>query len=194
MLTKKVFKENFMKKKNVILCAGILSMAMLGGCGGTTPEENNTVVTNTQEVKDTTETEKPTETEDATETPESTELEDATETPESTETGVDSNAEFSSIMTEIYGVSTDAASAEAVAEKFKNYAFTYGAPSSSTAFETMANDWFQTMEETEGKDIRSEFNGCFETVTSTAQEMDVTLEYDVAYLNVVNGILAAIGE
>ena len=97
-------------------------------------------------------------------------------------------------MTEIYGVSTDAASAEEVAEKFKNYAFTYGAPSSSTAFETMANDWFQTMEETEGKDIRSEFNGCFETVTSTAQEMDVTLEYDVAYLNVVNGILAAIGE
>ena len=97
-------------------------------------------------------------------------------------------------MTEIYGVSTDAASAEAVAEKFKNYAFTYGAPSSSTAFETMANDWFQTMEETEGKDIRSEFNGCFETVTSAAQEMDVTLEYDVAYLNVVNGILAAIGE
>ena len=176
MLTKKVFKENFMKKKNVILCAGILSMAMLGGCGGTTPEENNTVVTNTQEVKDTTETEKP------------------TETPESTESGVDSNAEFSSIMTEIYGVSTDAASAEEVAEKFKNYAFTYGAPSSSTAFETMANDWFQTMEETEGKDIRSEFNGCFETVTSTAQEMDVTLEYDVAYLNVVNGILAAIGE
>ena len=182
MLTKKVFKENFMKKKNVILCAGILSMAMLGGCGGTTPEENNTVVTHTQEVKDTTETEKPTETEDA------------TETPESTESGVDSNAEFSSIMTEIYGVSTDAASAEAVAEKFKNYAFTYGAPSSSTAFETMANDWFQTMEETEGKDIRSEFNGCFETVTSAAQEMDVTLEYDVAYLNVVNGILAAIGE
>ena len=165
-----------MRKKNLILCAGILSMAMLGGCGGTTPEENNTVVTHTQEVKDTTETEKP------------------TETPESTETGVDSNAEFSSIMTEIYGVSTDAASAEAVAEKFKNYAFTYGAPSSSTAFETMANDWFQTMEETEGKDIRSEFNGCFETVTSTAQEMDVTLEYDVAYLNVVNGILAAIGE
>ena len=40
-----------MKKKNVILCAGILSMAMLGGCGGTTPEENNTVVTHTQEVR-----------------------------------------------------------------------------------------------------------------------------------------------
>ena len=52
MLTKKVFKENFMKKKNVILCAGILSMAMLGGCGGTTPEESNTAIT--QEAEETT--------------------------------------------------------------------------------------------------------------------------------------------
>ena len=164
-----------MKKKNIILCAGILSMAILGGCGGTTPEENSTAITQ----------EKTTDTEATTE---------ATTTQETTETGVDSNAEFSSLMTEIYGVSTDAASAETVAEKFKDFAFTNGAQSSSTTFETMANDWFQTMEETEGKDIRSEFNGCFETVTSTAQEMDVTLEYDVAYLNVVNGILAAIGE
>ena len=30
--------------------------------------------------------------------------------------------------------------------------------------------------------------------TSTAKEMDETLEYDAAYTNVVNGILGAIGE
>ena len=163
-----------MRKKNLILCAGILSMAMLGGCGSTTPEENNTAVT--QEVEETTETE------------------EATETQETAETGVDSNAEFSSLMTEIYGVSTDAASAEAVAEKFKNYTFANGAPSSSTIFQSMAEKWFQMMEEKEGKDIRPEFSERFQKVTSTAENMDENLQYDVAYLNVVSGITAAIEE
>ena len=50
------------------------------------------------------------------------------------------------------------------------------------------------MQDTEGKDVRSEFSGSFQIVTSTAQKMDENLEYDAAYLNVVNGILAAIGE
>ena len=76
----------------------------------------------------------------------------------------------------------------------KTYSFNYGAPSSSPIFESMANDWFDTMKNEEGKDIRSEFRGCFDTVTSTAQKMDETLEFDVAYLNVINGISAAIGE
>lgn len=178
-----------MKKKNIILYAGILAMAMLGGCAGTTSEENSTAIT--QEVEETAETE---ETVETAETDEAIEAEEATETQETAEGDVDSTAEFSLLMTEIYGVSNDAASAESVAENFKNFAFTYGAPSSSSTFETMANEWFQTMEEAEGKDIRSEFSGCFETVTSTAQEMDEALEFDVAYLNVVNGILAAIGQ
>ena len=97
-------------------------------------------------------------------------------------------------MMEIYGVKTDSASAETVAENLKNYAFTYGQPSSSSAFETLADDWFLAMEETEGNEVRSEFSKCFQTVTSTAQKMDETLESDLAYTNVVEGILRAIGE
>ena len=58
----------------------------------------------------------------------------------------------------------------------------------------MANDWFDTMKNTEGNDIRSEFRESFDTVTSTAQNMDENLEFDVLYQNVINGISAAIGE
>lgn len=178
-----------MKKKNVILCVGILFMMMLGGCGDTTNKEDSTSVTKeTQETKETEETE---ETEEAKETEEATETKEATETQE---TDGDSKAELSSIMTEIYGVGNDAANAEAVAEKLKNYAFSYGAPSSSSAFKSIANDWFKTMEETEGKDIRSEFSVCFETVTSAVNNMDETIRYDVAYSNVINGIRSAIEE
>ena len=76
----------------------------------------------------------------------------------------------------------------------KTYSFNYGAPSSSPIFEEMANDWFDTMKNAEGKHIRSEIRKCFDTVTSTAASMDENLEFDVAYLNVINGISAAIGE
>ena len=116
------------------------------------------------------------------------------EQEEITDANVDAQTAFSSLMTEIYEVKNDSASAETVAENLKNYAFTYGAPSSSSAFESLANDWFLAIEETEGSDVRSEFSECFNTVTSTAKEMDETLEYDAAYTNVVNGILGAIGE
>lgn len=211
-----------MKKRNMILCMGILSMAMCCGCGTTTQNEDATTATPeaTQEV---------TETLEATETPEATDAETTQETQEGTiadeettnttestneeestseeteiqeeqtetaDTNADADTEidFSSLMTSIYEVNADSTNVETVAENLKNYAFAEGAPSSSSAFESMANDWFDTMKDTEGKDIRSEFNECFTTVTSTAQEMDESLEYDVAYLNVINGILAAIGE
>lgn len=200
-----------MKKKNVVLYAGVLSMVMLGGCGTSTSNETSTPVT--QEV-----TQDATEAPEVTEAPEaekattgneeknnSTEVTNEENTSEETEvqeetadTDVDSRTAFSSLMTEIYAVKTDSTSAETVAESLKNYAFSYCEPDASSSyssvFETMANDWFLAIEETEGKDVRSEFSECFHTVTSTAQKMDETLEYDVAYENVVNGILAAIGE
>lgn len=193
-----------MKKKNVVLYAGILSMAMLGGCGASTLTENSTPVTQeaTQEATEapvadeaTLENEeKNNSTEVTNEENASEETEIQEEQEETADTDADSHTAFSSLMTEIYEVKTDSASAETVAENLKNYAFTYGEPSSSSAFETLAYDWFLAMEETEGNDVRSEFSECFHTVTSTAQEMDETLEYDVAYTNVVNGILGAIGE
>lgn len=165
-----------MKKKNVVLCAGILSMVMLVGCGTSTSNETGRPAT--QEVTETSEAEDS--------TIENEEKDNSTE--------AESHTAFSSLMTEIYEVKTDSASAETVAENLKKYAFTYGAPSSSSVFETLANDWFLAIEETEGNDVRSEFSECFHTVTSTAQEMDETLEYDLAYTNVVEGILRAIGE
>ena len=171
-----------MKKKDVILCAGILSITMLGGCGGTTLEESNTAIT--QEAEETAETQEATETKEATEV-----IAEAIVTQEA----ADFTEEFSAIMTEIYELSGDS-DAEEIAEKFKNYAFTNGAPSSSMNFQYMAENWFQMMEEKEGKDIRPEFNQRFEVVTSTAKKMDETLEYDVLYSNVVNGIIAAIEE
>lgn len=189
-----------MKKKNVVLYAGILSMVMLGGCGASTSTENSTPAT--QEATEapvadeaTLENEeKNNSTEVTNEENASEETEIQEELEETADTDADSHTAFSSLMTEIYEVKTDSASAETVAENLKNYAFTYGEPSSSSAFETLANDWFLAIEETEGNDVRSEFSECFHTVTSTAQEMNETLEYDVAYTNVVNGILAAIGE
>ena len=125
-----------MKKKNVVLYAGVLSMVMLGGCGTSTSNETSTPVT--QEV-----------TQDATEAPE------VTEAPE---------AEKATTGNEEKNNSTEVTNEE------------------------------NTSEETEGKDVRSDFSECFHTVTSTAQKKDETLEYDAAYANVVNGILAAIGE
>lgn len=202
-----------MKKKNVVLCAGVLSMAMLVGCGESTSNENSTPVTQevTQEVTETPEAEDAAseneEKDDSTEVTneenaseeieiqeEQAEQEGQAEQEETTDANVDAHTAFSSIMAEIYEVKNDSASAETVAENFKNYAFTYGEPSSSSTFETLANDWFLAMEETEGSDVRSEFSECFQTVTSTAQEMDETLETDLAYTNVVSGILRAIGE
>lgn len=203
-----------MKKKNVILLAGIISVAMLGGCGEKTSQEDSTNVMQEETIAE--ETEK-TETTEETETAEETEKAEETETAEET-TEVEKmeeelakeeekakeiaeeaqetayNEEFASVMAEIYGVNGDAAKTETVAETFKNFAFANGALSSSTVFETLANEWFQTMEATEGKDIRGEFSETFNNVTTTAQSKDETLEYDVAYLNVVNGILAAIGD
>ena len=61
-------------------------------------------------------------------------------------------------------------------------------------YSDVGSSYEQTMEATEGKDIRGEFSETFNNVTTTAQSKDETLEYDVAYLNVVNGILAAIGD
>ena len=198
-----------MKKKSIILCAGVLSMAMLCGCGENSQKENTANVTAeaTPEVTETVTTTEAADTsiedeENNTTTESSTVEEQASdktevqeESTENTETAdTDSYAEFSSLMAAIYEVDENSANAETVAENLKTYAFSYGEPSSSSAFETMANDWFDTMKNEEGKDIRSEFRGCFDTVTSTAQKMDETLEFDVAYLNVINGISAAIGE
>ena len=204
-----------MKKRNIILCAGVLSMAMLCGCESNNQTENTAKVTAeaTQEVTDTETTLEVTE---AVATPEATDAiiedegkettaesntvveQDSEKTEiqeENTETAdVDSQVTFSSLMTAIYEVDTSNIGAETVAEELKTYAFTNGEPSSSPIFEEMANDWFDTMKNAEGKDIRSEFRKCFDTVTTTAQKMDETLEYDVAYLNVINGISAAIGE
>lgn len=199
-----------MRKKNIILCAGLLSMAMLCGCGEKSQKETTTDVTAeaTQEATETTDetastpeatdaSTQDTEEETTTETtPVEEEVSEGTEVQEENaeDTITDSYAALSSLMTAIYGVDESSTNAETVAEELKTYAFTYGAPSSSTAYESMANDWFDTMKETEGKDIRSEFRKCFDTVTSTAASMDENLEFDVAYLNVINGISAAIGE
>lgn len=180
-----------MKKKNVVLYAGVLSMAMLVGCGASTSNETSTPVT--QEVTEIPEAEDTTS--ENVEKDNSTEVINEENTSEEiTDANVDAQTAFSSLMTEIYEVKNDSASAETVAENLKNYAFTYGAPSSSSVFESLANDWFLAIEETGGSDVRSEFSECFNTVTSTAKEMDETLEYDAAYTNVVNGILGAIGE
>ena len=209
-----------MKKKNVFFYAGVLSVAMLVGCGASTSNETSTPVTqevteipeaedttienvekdNSTEVineENTTEentSEEITSEENTSEEITSEEMEIQEEQEEITDANVDAQTAFSSLMTEIYEVKNDSASAETVAENLKNYAFTYGAPSSSSVFESLANDWFLAIEETEGSDVRSEFSECFNTVTSTAKEMDEALEYDAAYTNVVNGILGAIGE
>ena len=189
-----------MKKKNVVLYAGVLSMAMLVGCGASTSNETSTPVTQEVteilEAEDTTSenVEKDNSTEVINEEITSEEMEIQEEQEEITDANVDAQTAFSSLMTEIYEVRNDSQNAETVAENLKNYAFTYGAPSSSSVFESLANDWFLAIEETEGSDVRSEFSECFNTVTSTAKEMDETLEYDAAYTNVVNGILGAIGE
>lgn len=201
-------KEDFMKKRIVILCAGVLSLAMVCGCGSAKSDENAATATpeTTQEVTETSEDTETQETEESTGTDEettdttetTTEEESTSEEAESQEEAetVEAAAEegFSSVMTEIYGLHADSENIEAAAENLKNYAFENGAPSSSSAFEVMANDWFDTMKDTEGKDIRAEFGEAFTTVTSAAQEMDENLEYDAAYLNVINGIQAAIGE
>ena len=206
-----------MKKRNIILCAGVLSMAMLCGCESNNQTENTAKVTAeaTQEVTDTETTPEVTEavaTPEATDTiiedegkettaesntvveqdSEKTEIQE--ENTETADTNVDSYAELSSLMTAIYAVGEDSTSVETAAENLKTYAFNYGAPSSSANYESMANDWFDSMQSTEGTDIRSEFRKCFDTVTLAAQEADENLEFDVAYQNVINGISAAIGE
>ena len=204
-----------MKKKNVFFYAGVLSVAMLVGCGASTSNETSTPVTqevteipeaedttienveknnSTEVINEENTSEENTSEENTSEEITSEEMEIQEEQEEITDANVDAQTAFSSLMTEIYEVKNDSASAETVAENLKNYAFTYGAPSSSSAFESLANDWFLAIEETEGSDVRSEFSECFNTVTSTAKEMDETLEYDAAYTNVVNGILGAIGE
>lgn len=204
-----------MKKKNIVLCAGVLSMAMLCGCEVTIQNENPTNVTaeatqeavETSEVTETETTPEAAETiiedEEKTTTAESNNEEDYTsedysseeiETQEETEEDGDSYADLASLMTAIYEVDTNSTDVESIAEQLKDYSFTYGAPSTSSVFESMANDWFDTMEDVEGTDIRSEFSECFNTVTLTAQNMDEDLEFDLSYLNVINGISAAIGE
>lgn len=213
-------KEDLMKNKNIVLCAGVLSMAMLCGCEVKIQNENPTNVTAeaTQEAVETsegTETEATPEAaesiiedEEKTTTAESNNVEDYTsedyssedysseeiETQEETEEDGDSYADLASLMTAIYEVDTNSTDVESIAEQLKDYSFTYGAPSTSSVFESMANDWFDTMEDVEGTDIRSEFSDCFSTVTLTAQKMDEDLEFDLSYLNVINGISAAIGE
>lgn len=203
-----------MKKKNIILCAGVLSIAMLCGCEVTIKNENPTDVTaeatqeavETPEVTETVTTPEATQTfiedEEQITTAESNNIEDynytaeeyASEeitTQEDMEEETDSYADFASLMTAIYEVDTNSTDVESIAKQLKDYAFTYGAPSTSSVFESMANDWFDTMKATEGKDIRFEFSECFNTVTSTAQQMDEDLEFDVSYLNVINGIIYA---
>ena len=197
-----------MKKKNIILCAGVLSLTMMCGCGENTQNETSANVTTevTQEVTETVDTPETTDTiiaDDETKTTtesntvdeyDSEQPEIQEENTETADTNVDSYAELSSLMTAIYAVGEDSTSVETAAENLKTYAFNYGAPSSSANYESMANDWFDSMQSTEGTDIRSEFRKCFDTVTLTAQEADENLEFDVAYQNVINGISAAIGE
>lgn len=205
-----------MKKKNIILCAGVLSIAMLCGCEVTIKNENPTDVTaeatqeavETPEVTETVTTPEATQTfiedEEQITTAEANNIEEYTSeentleeiaTQEGMEEEADSHADLASLMAAIYEVDTNSTDVESIAKQLKDYAFTYGAPSTSSVFESMANDWFDTMKATEGKDIRSEFSECFNTVTSTAQQMDEDLEFDVSYLNVINGIIyAAMGE
>lgn len=197
-----------MKKKNIILCAGVLSLTMMCGCGENTQNETSANVTTevTQEVTETVDTPETTDTiiaDDETKTTtesntvdeyDSEQPEIQEENTETADTNVDSYAELSSLMTAIYAVGEDSTSVETAAESLKTYAFNYGAPSSSANYESMANDWFDSMQSTEGTDIRSEFRKCFDTVTLAAQEADENLEFDVAYQNVINGISAAIGE
>lgn len=197
-----------MKKKNIILCAGVLSLTMMCGCGENTQNETSANVTTevTQEVTETVDTPETTDTiiaDDETKTTtesntvdeyDSEQPEIQEENTETADTNVDSYAELSSLMTAIYAVGEDSTSVETAAENLKTYAFNYGAPSSSANYESMANDWFDSMQSTEGTDIRSEFRKCFDTVTLAAQEADENLEFDVAYQNVINGISAAIGE
>lgn len=205
-----------MKKKNIMLCAGALSITMFCGCGITLQTHGTPTVTTeaTQEVTETPEVEVT----EAVTTPEtnntiieaeedktaaeasnetanfSTEIEtEEKENAEATDTDIDSYTAFATLMTAIYKVDASSTDAETVAEELKTYSFTYGGPSTSSVSEDMANEWFDYMKEIEGKDIRSEFSKSFTTVTSTAQRMDADLEFDVAYLNVINGISAAIG-
>ena len=160
-----IFNEDIKMKKNIIVCAGIISAMLLAGCGVTDSKDSGTVTAAQKETQET--------------------------VTDNNDTTVDAASELSAIMAEIYNVNSDSANVDEIAEKFKNYTFSYGQPSSSATFEEWANDWFKKMEESEGKDVRSEFKECFQTVTSAAQSKDETLEYDVAYTNVVNGILAA---
>lgn len=209
-----------MKKKHIMLCAVVLSMTLFSGCGITIQTDNTSTVTNetTQEVAETPYIELTPEITEAATTSEvnNTIIEDEEETTtaesynetttstteieikedenvENTDTDVDSYTTLATLMTAIYEVGNSSTSAETVAEELKTYSFTYGGPSTSSEFEAMANDWFDYMKDIEGKDIRSEFSKSFTTVTSTAQQMDAELEFDLAYLNVINGITAAIG-
>ena len=186
-----------MKKRNVILCAGVLSMAMLCGCGDKSKEENS--ATATPEVTQEAATQETTEvdaTEEATqETAEVEATEAATQEAEGTvDAGEENDAEFAAIMTAIYGVTADSADVEKVADEFAAYALRTGSGSSSSLFQAKASEWFNTMTETEGNDIRSAFGESFKLVATAAQEKDENLEFDVNYTNVYYGISAAIEE
>ena len=132
-----------MKKKNIILCAGVLSLTMMCGCGENTQNETSANVTTevTQEVTETVDTPETTDTiiaDDETKTTtesntvdeyDSEQPEIQEENTETADTNVDSYAELSSLMTAIYAVGEDSTSVETAAENLKTYAFNYGAVS-----------------------------------------------------------------
>lgn len=203
-----------MKKRTIILCTGALSLAMLSGCGAAKQTENTAgttaAVETTAAAETTTTPETTTDAETATdaETPASAdaaETESAgnttdTDSPENADSEAeteDAYADSITLMQTIYeihpGSSGASLRAEEAAENLKNYVSSYGADT-SLSFETLANDWFETMTETEGADIRTDFKECFEEAVSAAKNSDETLEKDTAFLNVINGISAAIGK
>ena len=184
-----------MKKRNVILCAGALSMAMLCGCGAkdagsAAPEATQEVVEATAEaVQEEAEvTAEPVQEEVAAEVT----AEPVQEETANTEATID--VEFASILLEIYGLQADSSNVDQVAERFANFAIANGAPSTSSVFEDMAASWFASMQDSEGKDIRSEFATSFDLVNTTALKNNAELEFDLNYTNVYSGINMAIEE
>ncbi len=112
-----------------------------------------------------------------------------TESSENTQNAEeDKNAEFNALMVTILNVKAGSAGtslrAEEAAKALVEYAYANGAGSTNGAFELLTNEWIAA-----GNINPADFADCLDAVTAAISEEDMT---DVAVLNVINGISAAL--
>lgn len=101
---------------------------------------------------------------------------------------------FNEMMDAVYNVQAGTAGsslrAEEAAKALTDYAMTYGAGSASGAFEVLAEEWFAAQKNADDT-FRSDFKLCLDAAADAAEAADENLQYDIAFLNVLNGITAA---